>query len=383
MLDRRDFLKSCLLKGGALSIAALPTWQTAFASMTQGSELYVSAFSRQDKTLERSYYLGVFDAQGKMLWESKLLNRAHAPVVHPVHSIVGIIARRPGYYMDFFELTSGERLKRIAPLKDHHFYGHAIFNKTGDRLISQENHYTSGKGRIVIRSWPDAEVIAEYDSNGIGPHESVLMDENTLVIANGGLKTHPDHDRDILNLETMAPNVTYLSLDTGSVVHSVDNGKGKHQLSIRHLDVNAQGVVALGFQYKGEKWDEVPLVGISNLNSSSIEYLPMPEQIRLRFKQYCGSVCFDKSGQILAVSSPRGGLVAYWNMQDHSFLGADNCRDVCGVSQTDRPGVLMLTGGTGKQWISDPIKSNIYQINQHVGISWDNHLEKINPRRFS
>ncbi|WCN12923.1 DUF1513 domain-containing protein [Marinomonas mediterranea] len=382
MLNRRNFLKGCALNGSLLGLAALPTWQTAFASMTTDQELFLSAFSRRNAELEQSHYFGLFDAHGKMIWEKALLDRAHAPVVHPTQSVIGIVARRPGYYIDFFEVVSGDRIARIEPTEKHHFYGHAIFNKTGDRLISQENHFSTGEGRIVIRSWPDANIIAEYKSNGIGPHESVLLDNNTLVIANGGLKTHPAHDRDVLNLDTMAPNVTYLSLEDGSVIQSADNGKDLHQLSIRHLDVNPQGIVALGFQYQGEKWDQVPLVGISSLNSDKIEHLPMPEEIRQRFKQYCGSVCFDKSGQLLAISTPRGNLVAYWNINERSFLGVNNCRDVCGVSQTDQVGAFMLTSGTGKQWLSAPLDSSFSQLNHNVDVSWDNHLRQINLHRY-
>ena len=38
--------------------------------------------------------------------------------------------------------------------------------------------------------------IGELASFGVGPHEVVLMpDGATLVVANGGIRTHPDRDR--------------------------------------------------------------------------------------------------------------------------------------------------------------------------------------------
>ncbi|MBM6550390.1 DUF1513 domain-containing protein [Marinomonas ostreistagni] len=365
-LSRRAFLASSL---AALSI---PTWASAVPVAAQG-ELYFSAFSKS----QTEHFIGAFAANGKMLWSMALPKRAHAPVVHPTHSVVGAVARRPGFYMDFFNPLNGEQVKRIEPTKEHHFYGHAVFTQDGHKLITQENHYPTGQGKIVIRAWPSAEILAEYDSGGIGPHESVLMNQDTLVIANGGLKTHPDNDREILNLETMAPNATYLSLSDGRVLQQVNHAPELHKLSVRHLDVNQDGVVALGFQYQGELWENVPLVALSRQDSNEFTYLDMPEPVRMRFKQYCGSVCFDKSGETLAISTPRGGFVAYWDVASGAFLRVDNCRDVCGLVATANTGEFVMTSGTGKQLLSRPRDHQISMLNQLAEVKWDNHLRRI------
>jgi hypothetical protein len=43
--------------------------------------------------------------------------------------------------------------------------------------------------------------IGELPSHGIGPHDlALLSDERTLVVANGGIRTHPDRRREELNL---------------------------------------------------------------------------------------------------------------------------------------------------------------------------------------
>lgn len=367
LLSRRAFLASSL---AALSI---PTWASAVPVEAQG-ELFFSAFSKS----KTAHYLGAFGSNGNLLWSMPLPDRAHAPVVHPTHSVVGAVARRPGFYMDFFNPLTGDAIKRIAPLAEHHFYGHAVFSQDGERLITQENHFPTGAGKIVVRSWPQGEVLNEYSSGGIGPHESVLMDQDVLVIANGGLRTHPDNDREIMNLESMSPNVTFLSLKDGSVLNQAQHEPSLHKLSIRHLDVNNQGIVALGFQYQGELWENVPLVALASVDSDTLEYLDMPEQVRARFKQYCGSVCFDTSGETLAISTPRGGFVAYWDVPSRTFLGVDNCRDVCGLVATNKKDEFVLTSGTGKQLISLPRNHQISQINQLADLHWDNHLRRVN-----
>ncbi|SBS33401.1 hypothetical protein MAQ5080_02570 [Marinomonas aquimarina] len=365
-LSRRAFLASSL---AALSI---PTWASSMPIEAQG-ELFFSAFSKS----KTEHFIGAFGSHGKLLWSMPLPDRAHAPVVHPTHSVVGAVARRPGFYMDFFNPFTGQAIQRIEPLAEHHFYGHAVFSQDGTRLITQENHFPTGAGKVVVRAWPEGQVLNEYSSGGIGPHESVLLTPDTLVIANGGLRTHPDNDREIMNLDSMSPNVTFLSLSDGSVINQAQHEPSLHQLSIRHLDVNAQGVVALGFQYQGELWDKVPLVALASVDSDALEYLDMPEHVRARFKQYCGSVCFDKSGKTLAISTPRGGFVAYWDVPTRAFLGVDNCRDVCGLVATNKKDQFVLTSGTGKQLISTPRTQNISQLNQLADIHWDNHLRRI------
>lgn len=366
LISRRAFLASSL---AALSI---PTWASAI-SMPTSTEMFISAYSKS----ENEHFVCAFGTNGQLLWSMPLPDRAHAPVVHPTHSVVGAVARRPGFYIDFFNPIDGRAVQRIEPLPEHHFYGHAVFTPAGDKLITQENHYPTGEGKIVIRSWPEGIVLQEFSSGGIGPHESVLLSEDVLVIANGGLRTHPDNDRDILNLDTMTSNVTYLSLKDGTVINQAGHVPEWHQLSIRHLDVNSEGIVALGFQYQGDLWENVPLVALSDKHTNSLTYLEMPEQIRMRFKQYCGSVCFDQSGQTLAISTPRGGFVAYWDVPSRQFIGFDNCRDVCGLVATPNSNEFVMTSGTGKQLLSSPRQQQIAQINQLDGFLWDNHLRRI------
>ncbi|AEF54544.1 DUF1513 domain-containing protein [Marinomonas posidonica] len=367
MLSRRRFLA---LSG---ALASAPSWASIAVSNDEKT-LFASAFSKS----KTEHFFGLFDTKGNLFWQTRLPDRAHAPVVHPNQTIVGIVARRPGFYMDFFNVTTHEKLIRIEPEKEHHFYGHAIFSHDGQRLITQENHYPSGEGKIFVREWPSGQVLNVYSSHGIGPHESVLLNDDVLVIANGGLKTHPRKDREILNLDTMSPNVTYLSLQNGERLNQASNAEELHQLSIRHLDVNQKGTVALGFQYQGPLWDQVPLVALSRIDQPELDYLPIPEQVRARFKQYCGSVCFDQSGDVLAISTPRGGFVAYWHVDSKTFLGIDNCRDVCGLIAHGNAHEFILTTGTGSQFVSNPVQEQINLINKHPTVHWDNHLRQIN-----
>ena len=75
-----------------------------------------------------------------------------------------------------------------------------------------ENDTVSLAGKIGIYDANNAyKKIAEFDSHGIGPHELIMHpDGDTLVIANGGIKTE-QASREELNLDSMRPSLTYLN----------------------------------------------------------------------------------------------------------------------------------------------------------------------------
>src|SRR5690606_30904222 len=104
--------------------------------------------------------------------------------------------------------------------------------------------------------------IGEHPSYGVGPHELLLHpDGETLVIANGGIRTHPSHDRDNLNVDTMQPSLAYVDRNTGALLEQHYMPADFHQSGIRHMDVNAEGLVVFVMQFEGEPFMEVPLIG--------------------------------------------------------------------------------------------------------------------------
>ena len=368
MLNRRQFL------GASVALSGLSSWSVMANQSTPNTQLFASAFSLN----KDQHFFSLFDEEGRIAWQQALPERAHAPIIHANKALIGVVARRPGFYIDLFDINSGNLIQRITPAKDHHFYGHGLFSHDGKFLITQENHYPSGKGKIFIPEIKTGNIVNAFPSYGIGPHESVLMGENILVVANGGLKTHPDNDRKILNLEDMQANLAFISLETGKLIHKLVLPKHLHQLSIRHLDINQAGKVALGFQYQGNKWDDVPLIATASISSASFELLNLPSDINRRLNQYCGSVTFDQSGDILAVSSPRGDLIVYWDMKQDKYLSHHNFQDVCGLAQTNKDHQFLLTTGKGKRVYVNPVSQKKQSLASLPKWKWDNHLHQIN-----
>jgi len=100
----------------------------------------------------------------------------------------------------------GLGVRGIPATAGRHFNGHGCLSANGDVLFTTENDYDEKRGVLGIRDSKTFQHIGEYDTFGLDPHEVQLMpDGKTLVVANGGIETHPDFGRRKLNLDTMQP----------------------------------------------------------------------------------------------------------------------------------------------------------------------------------
>jgi len=374
--QRREFLK-LMGVGGAFTLLPIDIARAAGAPAPEDRAVYISA-SAGDAD---DYYVSAFNASGKILFEQALPGRGHDIGLRPNHVDIAAVERRPGLYGLILDRHSGDVRAKLHCPEDRRFYGHAIYSNDGRFLYITENDFDHARG--VVSVW-DAEDgyrrVAEFDSFGTGPHELHLMPGGEqLVIANGGLHTHPDFDgRTALNIDSMEPNLSIIDRRTGKLIHQASLKHDWHQLSIRHLDVAANGTIAAGFQYQGEINDQVPLVGIWQ-PGKEIRPIEAPDNVQYRMRQYCGSVRFDASGQVFGISCPRGGLVTFWDAKTNGFLTHIAAPDGCGLAATDRPGEFVGTSGLGNGWRLDAIRRKRVELpdDSHKSLHWDNHLRRI------
>ena len=363
-ISRRNFLLAGAALGAGAAFGLFP--RTANAN----NYWLVSACSNKNN----EHFVAALDMQGQLRCQVQLPARGHDVIAlanKPGHVIA--FARRPGTFAMEVDLLKGEVVNEIHALADSHFYGHGTFSAKHNVLITSENRFASGEGRIVLRDARDYSLLESYPSGGIGPHQIALMPgEDSLVIANGGIRTHPDQPRKKLNLDTMAPNLAYLDLSNGKVVqsHRLDNPK----LSIRHLAVSTQGKVVAGLQYQGAKNDLVPLA-IAHQGQDSLQYLKADEDTWRRMNQYTASVCIDEAQQVVAISCPRADLITYWSLRGNSFIASERLADGAGLTFTDR---LYASSGKGRVVTSKTLgtdrEANLMEFS---GLKWDNHLAHI------
>lgn len=360
-------------------LAAAPLLaQMPVVNAKEKQRLYASAA----KNSQGGYALSFFNAQGQAQITHLLPSRAHHVLADSTRGWLFTIARRPGKFIDIYDYRNQQPVAALTPQTGYFLQGHALLSPDGRYLYTSEQFTnkkepTNEQGRLVVRDLAqNFAVVGELLTGGVEPHEFLWMpDGKTLVVANGGIKTA---GREKLNLDTMQSSLTYLDSSSGKLLATHQLADEFHQCSIRHLDVAANGQVIVALQYQGNPANPVPLV-LAHQQGTKLQVLDIPELIRSQLQQYCGSACFDSSGQFAAVSAPRGNQVMFWDMQQRQFLSSVYVADGCGVAAAAIAGEFLVSNGQGK----------VYQLNAHSGerqlihlekgqrLHWDNHLTAI------
>jgi uncharacterized protein len=307
----------------------------------------------------------LFDTGGRVLMDVALPARGHGIAVNHRGDTAVVLARRPGDFMVVIDLVGRRVLQRLRTPADRHLFGHAVFSPDDRLLLTTENDFERGEGRIALYAADDGfRRVDEYASHGIGPHELALLPGgDVLVVANGGILTHPDMPRAKLNLDDMRSTLSYLQLSDGRLL--ADYPAPSQRLSIRHLAVAADGRVACVTQYEGPGQDRPPLIAL-HVPGSDPTWLTAPAPIQAAMRNYCGSVAFDIEGRHFAVSSPRGGLVTHWSANG-DYVGKTRQADVCGIAPA-RYGLWFSDGHGGLRQAAEGSRRTFEDTR------WDNHL---------
>ena len=323
------------------------------------------------------YRVSGFAADGAPLFDLPLPGRGHSFADRRGGREAVHFARRPGCFALILDIAHGAIARTVDAPPDRHFYGHGVFGRDGRLLFATENDFEGERGVIgVYDALRGYRRVDELPSHGIGPHEiALLSDGETLVVANGGIATHPDLPRVKLNLPTMAPSLCHIDRRSGRLVRETRLNPALHRLSIRHLAVGAADTVAFAMQYEGPASDLVPLVGVLP-RGGALRLLQAPRDALRAMKNYCGSVCFDPSGGIIAVSAPRGGLVTFWDIGAGRYQSSTVVPDGCGVAPGSRPDEFLASSGQGGVVVVDARSgaSRPLALDGLQTARWDNHL---------
>ncbi|MBV1959577.1 MAG: DUF1513 domain-containing protein [Pseudomonadales bacterium] len=377
-IRRRHYLMMLAATGLTWPFGVRGISKSSIPSPTPGQqEWWVSA---QGKAADK-YSLGWLKKDGRNLQKTISGFRGHGVLQHPQkpHSVI-FLARRPGTEGLQINLSSGEIENRFGCQTNHHLQGHGCFSGDGKVLFTCESNFKNGAGKIVVRDSDSYRVLDEFSSHGIGPHEIKLMpDGQTLVIANGGLHTHPSSGRQILNLETMRSTLTYMNAANGELIdeYQVDEPKA----SIRHLDVANDGTVAIAMQVQRAAVQHQNTIGLSAIHQpgQAIKLLNQPATVLQKLNDYIGSVTINNRYRTVGFTSPRGNLAVFWNLDEQRFIGYQTFHDVCGLAVTtdERHFVLSNSNGEIRQLNSKTLRETLSLRRKIPGAHWDNHLLSI------
>ena len=330
-------------------------WVSGVASMPKDISLL-------HENNENDFGVVGIDADRELVWQTTMPERVHDIVVQPVFSNqnstinnhlnnhqsrdIVVMGRRPSEKFWILDTATGQVKFAINAANNRHFYGHACYSLDGSALYVTENDTLSLDGKIgVYDAQSGYKKIAEFDSYGIGPHELIMHpDGETLVIANGGIKTE-QASREELNLDTMHPSLVYLNRHDGALIEQII--PEHNQMSVRHLAMHDDGTVMIGIQFQGEKHINVPLVLTHKRGDINFTPLIMPNNQWQRFHQYIASVAVDSERNLLCVTTPIGGCAALFDLTTRALISSVSLPDCAGAS------VYRSKAGSGNDGIKD------------------------------
>lgn len=330
--------------------------------------------SARDDADGKHYAVG-YRLDGTRVFATPVAERCHDIYAHPHLPLAVFVGRRPSRESYLIDSRDGTLLQVIASPPDRHFYGHGVFHASGDLFYATENDTTdAGRGVLGLYRVEERRLvrIGEHPTHGIGPHQLLWMpDGETLVIANGGIRTEAD-SREMMNLDAMEPSLVLLRRD-GTLV-------SKEQLpermnSVRHLAVAADGTVVSGQQYEGDPLDRAPLLAIKR-PGQPFQPFPLGEAQRMTMNQYTASLAINDSLRLLAVTAPRGNTLFVWDLDSTALRAEIHLPDCAGVAAVDKGFVVSSGQGrcrlldcTGERFASTPLQLP-------AGL-WDNHLRLV------
>jgi hypothetical protein len=361
-IDRRQLLTSAaagLLAGIAPARVQAAPPPGLYAAARQGAD--------------GAYSAAIFTADGRDVRSIALPERGHDITVCPISRRCVVFARRPGNFAIAFSRDSSRPPVAFTTIPERHMYGHGVFSHDGRLLYTTENEFEAARGVIGIY---DVEAgfkrIGEHDSHGIGPHDLALLHGRTVaVVANGGLREHPDigGGRRVLNLGAIETSIAYVHLETGDLLERHVLGK-PGMLSLRHLDVGRNDGVVIGAQIEGPPDVQTALV-YRHRPQEPLAAMSLPADVGGRLAGYVSSVAVDAAGEVAIISSSRGNVAMMVDIARGTVLRTVACEDVSGVAPGPAARSFLVTSGHGLVAAASP------EAGLAEGVSapwaWDNH----------
>lgn len=319
-------------------------------------------------------YVGGVALDSAQVFGAKVPARAHGCAIDPRDAgRVLFFARRPGTMA--YELrrdTMSVRTIFETPA-GRHLAGHGLFSRNGEFLLTPEHDYENERGVVAVRDTRDFRIVDEIDTRGLDPHEIAwLPDGQSMLVANGGIMTHPRTFRRKLNIPTMDPSLCVIDATTGACREQWR--LPDHQLSIRHLSVGRDGVTAIGLQYEGEPANAPGIVALYT-PGHGLELLDAPVDQRRQFRAYVASVTISEREGLIAAACPYDKGVACWaTADDHRYLGFVTAGESYGVSRL-ADGTIVASQRDGHAFEIDktPLRSHFLHVNDERPIRWDDH----------
>lgn len=363
--------RRALLSAGGGLVLSLAVAPLARAEQGAGEgAVYASACRFPDGR----FGVAVLDETGGLVRTAGIPARGHCAAVDPTGRRLVLFARRPGTFAIVLDRAGAAPDRVVEATEGRHFEGHGQFSRDGRLLYAAENAYDDGVGVIGVYDVDKGFArIGELPCHGVGTHEILFAPGGrTLVVANGGILTHPDYPRAPLNLADMEPSLAHVDVETGDLVESVAPPAALKSLSPRHLAIDARGRAWLGCQWEGADEAAAPLLAV-HAPGGDLRLVALPDEARRALRHYVGSLAIADDGRRLAVSGPRGGIVLVVDTETEAVIDRRPLHDGCGAAPAAGGG-FVLTSGDGDVVVR---RAGADAAAGHAEVAWDNHLRRL------
>lgn len=327
--------------------------------------------SARDDTQGQHYAVG-YRLDGSQVFATAVGQRCHDIIHHPDLPLALFVARRPGTESYLIDLRDGRLLQTLISPPNRHFYGHAVIHKGGEWLYATENDTSDpGRGLLGVYRFVNQRLVrsGELSTHGIGPHQVAWMpDGETLVIANGGIRTEAE-SRVEMNLNAMQPSLVLMQRD-GTLLSK--DTLAQPMNSVRHLAIANDGTIVAGQQFMGDAHEGAELLAIKRPGQAFVAF-PLGEAQRQAMNQYTASVAIHSERRLVALSAPRGNRFFIWELDSGRVRLDAPLADCAGVAAVAEG--FVVTSGQGRcrfyDCRQDPPVALALEL--PAGL-WDNHL---------
>jgi hypothetical protein len=363
-VNRRAFIA-----GSAIAIAG---GAVAAALRLQGDGLrgtLLSAFedARGDQ------YVGGASLERQHIFGARVPMRAHGCAVDPSDpQRVLFFARRPGTEAFELDLATLQTRTVFTTGSGRHLAGHGVFSSGGDLLYVPEHDYEHARGVLTVRDARTFAIVYEIDTHGIDPHEVALSpDGRTLLVANGGIMTHPRTFRRKLNIATMDPSFCAIDAASGNCVELWR--LPDHLLSIRHLALAGTDTAAIGLQYEGDP-AQAPGIAAVYRPAEGLRLLQAPTEERVKFRGYVASIAVSAAHDLIVAACPYGEGVACWALSDGRYVGFIAANETYGLARlADGSVVGSQRDGSAYRLAEHRRRVEAMALDRARTIRWDDH----------
>ncbi|MFN4204900.1 MAG: DUF1513 domain-containing protein [Agrobacterium albertimagni] len=322
LIDRRVFLRAA----GLAFVAGLAP-RSAFA-LERTDAVYASGLKRPDG----KFAIGLVSEAGTLIDEIALPGRVHGLCHSAANGLSVAFARRPGTFAVVFDAKKRVEPRIVTAPEGRHYFGHGAFSPDGRLFYASENGFDANAGVIGIYDCiAGFERVGEVPAHGIGTHDITVTADGLLVIANGGIETHPDFGRTKLNLDHMEPSLVLADARTGALIEKHALPPELKQLSTRHLDVALDGRIWFACQYEGPRTDRPPLVG-HFAKGAPISFVELPDDTTDRLGNYVGAIAVNRAQGLVGIASPKNGLWAVLDGRDGRLISETVLTDGAGIA---------------------------------------------------